>query len=258
MSAEQTIRTEVSGRVAWITLDRPRALNALNVQLTHEVVEAVRAFDRDRGVGAIVIAGSERAFAAGADIREMSERSAIDMSMDDPFGPWNELASVRTPLIAAVSGLALGGGCELAMLCDIILASETATFGQPEINLGVIPGIGGTQRLPRAIGYYQAADMILTGRAMTAAEALAAGLVSRVVPPADLLTVAQGVAQSIAAKSLPAVYAAKLALRASLSTTIEAGLVTERAAFATAFALDDRVEGMAAFVEKRAPRFTHQ
>lgn len=258
MTAYETIRVEQRGRVGWITLDRPKALNALNEQLIVETVAAVRAFDRDRGVGAIVITGSDRAFAAGADIREMAARSATDMYIDDPFGPWRELGHVRTPLIAAVSGVALGGGCELAMMCDIILAADTARFGQPEINLGVIPGIGGTQRLPRAIGYYQAADMVLTGRPMTADEALHAGLVSRVVPAAHLADVAAEVAQTIAEKSLPAVYAAKQALRASQSTTLEAGLDTEREAFATTFALEDRTEGMAAFLDKRPARFTHR
>ncbi len=183
----ETILVETRGRVGWITLNRPEALNALNTQVMHDIVAAASAFDADEGIGAIVVTGSERAFAAGADIKEMESKSGLDMVMDDHFGGWARFAAVRTPVIAAVSGYALGGGCELAMMCDIILAADTAKFGQPEINLGVIPGMGGSQRLVRAVGYYKAAELMLTGRMMDAAEAERAGLVSRVVPAADLL-----------------------------------------------------------------------
>ncbi|QLD11508.1 enoyl-CoA hydratase-related protein [Microbacterium oleivorans] len=258
MSQYTTIVTETRGRVGWVTLHRPEALNALGSTLVAELADAVVAFDRDDAIGAIVITGSERAFAAGADIKEMAGRSVRDMSVDSPFAALEEVSRVRTPLVAAVAGYALGGGCELAMMCDIVLAADTAVFGQPEIDLGVIPGIGGTQRLARAIGYYKAAEMVLTGRRMPADEAERAGLVSRVVPAADLLAEAGEVADRIASRSLPVVYAAKQALRASQETTTAEGLRLERTLFASLFALDDQTEGMAAFVEKRKPQFRHR
>jgi enoyl-CoA hydratase len=258
MSDDATIRTETRGRVGWITLDRPDALNALNSQVMREVVAAATAFDADPGVGAIVLTGSDRAFAAGADIKEMESKSGLEMVMGDHFGGWAQFAAVRTPVIAAVGGYALGGGCELAMMCDIILAADTARFGQPEINLGVIPGMGGTQRLVRAIGYYKAAELVLTGRLMSAEEAERAGLVSRVVPAAELLSEASAVAEAIAAKSLPSVFAAKAALDAALETSLAEGLRFEKQAFAALFDTEDQKEGMAAFREKRAPSFQNR
>ncbi|WDG18544.1 enoyl-CoA hydratase-related protein [Microbacterium sp. Clip185] len=258
MSAYETILIEQHGRVGWITLNRPDALNALNSTLVGELAAAVAAFDADEGVGAIVLTGSERAFAAGADIKQMADKSTRDMLVDNPFAALEDVARARTPLIAAVAGFALGGGCELAMICDIILAADTAQFGQPEISLGVIPGLGGTQRLTRAVGAYKAAELVLTGRRMGAEEAERAGLVSRVVPAADLRDAAMEVAEAVAAKSLPVVYAAKEALRAAQETTLAEGLRFEKQSFATLFALDDQKEGMAAFREKRAPEFRHR
>lgn len=255
MTEYSTILTETMGRVGWITLNRTEALNALNSQLMHEVVAAATSFDADEGVGAIVVTGSPKAFAAGADIKEMEAKSGLQMVMDDHFGPWAQFAAVRTPVIAAVSGYALGGGCELAMMCDIILAADTAQFGQPEINLGVIPGMGGTQRLIRAVGYYKAADLILTGRQMDAHEAERSGLVSRVVPAAELLDVAQSVAETIASKSRPSLFAAKSALDAALETSLAEGLRFEKHVFSALFDTSDQKEGMAAFREKRRPAF---
>ena len=258
MTEYETILTEQRGRVGWITLNRPEALNALNSQVMRDVVAAAEAFDADEGVGAIVVTGSERAFAAGADIKEMQGKTGREMIMGDHFGAWARFADVRTPVIAAVSGYALGGGCELAMMCDIILAADTARFGQPEVNLGVIPGMGGTQRLIRAVGYYKAAELVLTGRMMDAAEAERAGLVSRVVPASDLLDDAQRTAETIASKSLPSVFAAKAALDAALETSLAEGLRLERHVFAALFDTADQKEGMAAFREKREPRFTQR
>ena len=258
MTDYETILTEQRGRVGWITLNRPEALNALNSQVMRDVVAAAEAFDADEGVGAIVVTGSERAFAAGADIKEMQGKTGREMIMGDHFGAWARFADVRTPVIAAVSGYALGGGCELAMMCDIILAADTAWFGQPEVNLGVIPGMGGTQRLIRAVGYYKAAELILTGRMMDAAEAERAGLVSRVVPASDLLDDAQRTAETIASKSLPSVFAAKAALDAAMESPLAEGLRFERHVFAALFDTADQKEGMAAFREKREPRFTQR
>ena len=258
MTQYETILVETHGRVGWITLNRPEALNALNSQVMHDIVAAASAFDADPAIGAIVVTGSERAFAAGADIKEMESKSGLDMVMDDHFGGWARFAAVRTPVIAAVSGYALGGGCELAMMCDIILAADTAKFGQPEINLGVIPGMGGSQRLVRAVGYYKAAELVLTGRMMGAEEAERAGLVSRVVPAADLLAEAGKVADTIAAKSLPSVYAAKAALDTALESTLAEGLRFEKHTFAALFDTADQKEGMAAFREKRAPDFQNR
>lgn len=258
MTDYTTIIVETRGRVGWITLNRPEALNALNSTLVRELAEAATAFDGDEGIGCIVITGSERAFAAGADIKEMADKSPRDMELHNPFSGLETVSRLRTPIIAAVAGYALGGGCELAMMCDLLIAADTAKFGQPEINLGVIPGIGGTQRLPRAVGYALAADLVLTARNLPAEEALAAGLVSRVVPAAELLGVASEAAEAIASKSLPVVYAAKEALRASQETSLAEGLRFERRTFTSLFALDDQKEGMAAFREKRAASFTHR
>ena len=256
MTSFETILVTRTDRVATITLNRPKALNALNTQVMNEVTGAAAELDADPGVGAIILTGNEKAFAAGADIKEMAELSFADVFAADFFAAWGRFAATRTPTIAAVAGYALGGGCELAMMCDILIAADTAKFGQPEITLGVIPGLGGTQRLTRAIGYYKAAELVLTGRMMDAVEAERAGLVSRVVAAADLADEAMAVAESIAAKSLPVAYAAKEALRASQESGLAEGLRFERQAFAALFALDDQKEGMAAFREKRAPRFT--
>lgn len=252
------ILAETRGRVGWITLNRPEALNALNSVLVTELIEAALAFDASPEIGCIVITGSERAFAAGADIKEMAEQGYSDMFLGGPFPGWGGFERMRTPVVAAVSGFALGGGCELAMMCDIILAADNAKFGQPEINLGVLPGFGGSQRLPRAIGKYKAAEMVLTGRMMRADEAERSGLVSRVVPAAELLAEAAKLADTVASRSLPALYAAKEALQAAQEMPLAEGLRFERLAFAAAFATEDQKEGMRAFSEKRDPSFTHR
>ncbi|MEP6842280.1 MAG: enoyl-CoA hydratase [Pseudolysinimonas sp.] len=258
MSTEYlTILVEQRGRVGLITLNRPEALNAINSQLLKELLEAATAFDVDTGVGAIVITGSERAFAAGADIKEMADKGYLDMYLDNVFATGDRLSSIRTPLIAAVSGYALGGGCELAMICDILIASDTAKFGQPEITLGVIPGIGGTQRLTRAVGKALAMDLVLTGRLIDAAEAQRAGLVARVVPADRLLDEAMSAAEKIASMSLPIVMLAKESVNAAFETTLSSGLRFERRVFDSLFATDDQKEGMRAFTEKRDPNFTH-
>lgn len=258
MTDYETILVEREGRVGRITLNRPKALNALNSTLMHEVVAAAQEFDRDREIGAILLTGSERAFAAGADIKEMVDQSYQDVFLGDWFAVWDQLSAVRTPIIAAVSGYALGGGCELAMLCDIIIAADTARFGQPEINLGTLPGIGGSQRLTKAVGKAKAMDLLLTGRQMDAEEAERAGLVSRVVPVADLLEEAGKVAEKIAGQSLPALYAAKEAVNVAFETPLAEGVRFERRTFHASFAFDDRSEGMKAFSEKRAADFQHR
>ena len=253
----QTILVDRDERVGTITLNRPKALNALNSQVMDEVTTAAEQLDSDPGIGAIVITGNEKAFAAGADIEEMSELSFGDVFGQDFFAPWAKLAAVRTPLIAAVAGYALGGGCELAMMCDILIASETAKFGQPEIKLGVIPGIGGSQRLTRAVGKALAMDLVLTGRTIDAAEALRAGLVARVVPADRLLDEAMAAAATIAGMSLPVAMLAKEAVNAAFETTLSSGLRFERRIFDSLFATDDQKEGMRAFTEKRDPDFTN-
>ncbi|MDF2442120.1 MAG: enoyl-CoA hydratase [Subtercola sp.] len=257
MTDYENILVERRGRVGLITLNRPKALNALNAALMREVVAASQEFDADRGIGAIVITGSDRAFAAGADIKEMATLSYQDVYLDGLFTGWTAFTEVRTPIIAAVAGYALGGGCELAMMCDILIAADTAKFGQPEINLGVIPGMGGTQRLTRAIGKAKAMDLILTGRTMGAEEAERAGLVARIVPAAELLDTALAVATTIASKSLPVVYAAKEAVQVAFESTLTEGLRFEKRTFQPLFALDDQTEGMAAFTEKRDPTFVN-
>ena len=251
-----TILVETRGRVGLITLNRPDALNALNIALMTEVVEAATGFDADPDIGAIVVTGSERAFAAGADIKEMASASQMDMYLGDRFAGWDRFRAIRTPMIAAVAGHALGGGCELAMMCDFIIAADTAKFGQPEIKLGVIPGIGGTQRLTRAVGKAKAMELILTGRTMDAAEAERSGLVARIVPAADLLDDALATAATIASMSLPIAMLAKESVQAAFETSLDAGLKFERRAFQSTFATDDQKEGMAAFIEKRPPSFT--
>ncbi|UYP20321.1 enoyl-CoA hydratase [Rhodococcus sp. Z13] len=257
MTDFETILLDRKDRVGIVTLNRPKALNALNSQLMREVVAAVEELDADDSIGAIVITGSEKAFAAGADIKEMAPKSFAEVYAEDLFSQWDRLSSVRTPIIAAVSGYALGGGCELAMLCDFIIASDTAKFGQPEIKLGVIPGIGGSQRLTRAVGKSKAMDMVLTGRNMDAEEAERAGLVSRIVPAAELLDVALETAATIASMSLPVAIMAKEAVNRSFETTLAEGVKFERRVFHSTFATADQKEGMAAFVEKRAPQFKH-
>ena len=250
---ESTIRVERRDRVGVITLDRPEVLNALNRELMTEVVVAAEAFDADAGIGAIVITGSDRAFAAGADISEMAPLTYADLARRDIFAAWDRFAALRTPMIAAVAGYALGGGCELAMMCDIIIAADTAKFGQPEITLGTIPGIGGTQRLTRAIGKAKAMDLCLTGRMMDAAEAERSGLVSRIVPADKLMDEVMAAAEKIAAMSRPAAAMAKEAVNRAFETTLAEGMSVERNLFHSTFALEDRSEGMAAFIEKRKP-----
>ncbi|MDT9592112.1 enoyl-CoA hydratase [Nocardioides zeae] len=246
------------GRVGTITLDRPKALNALNVELMEEVVAAALAFDADPEIGAILLSGSERAFAAGADIKEMAAQDYAAMAVGDWFSAWDRFAGLRTPVVAAVSGYALGGGCELAMMCDVLIASETAKFGQPEITLGTIPGIGGSQRLTRAIGKAKAMDLVLTGRMMDAEEAERAGLVSRVVPADELDATAAEVAATIAGMSLPVAYAAKEAVARSFETSLAEGVRFERRTFHATFALEDRTSGMQAFLAKERPTFQHR
>lgn len=251
----ETIRTEQADGVGVITIDRPHALNALNTTVMHEVVAAALAFDADAAVGAIVLTGSDRAFAAGADIGELAQIDAERIARDTPFAQWDRLLALRVPLIAAVRGYALGGGCEIAMLCDLIVAGESAKFGLPELTLGVIPGIGGTQRLVRAVGKATAMDLILTGRMMTSAEALRSGLVARVVADDDVVATAREIGATIARRSGPAVTAAKEAVNRAFESSLAEGLAFEREQFAALFALPDRAEGMTAFLEKREPRF---
>ncbi|MFG2141048.1 enoyl-CoA hydratase [Streptomyces sp. NPDC048650] len=254
----ETILVEHQGRTALVTLNRPKALNALSLQVMTEVVAATEALDRDPDVGCIVLTGSTKAFAAGADIKEMAPQGYLDMYLSDWFTAWDQLGRLRTPTVAAVSGFALGGGCELAMLCDILLAADTAVFGQPEIKLGVIPGIGGSQRLTRAVGKAKAMEMCLTGRTMDATEAERAGLVSRVVPADDLLGEALAVAETVAGMSLPVAMMAKEAVSRAFETTLAEGVRFERRLFHAVFATADQKEGMSAFVDKRPPGFIHR
>ncbi|MFZ5610567.1 MAG: enoyl-CoA hydratase [Pseudomonadota bacterium] len=254
--AYETIIYDKDDGVAKITLNRPQALNALNRQLLAELAEAVVAADADDEVGCLVLTGSDKAFAAGADIKEMAPKGFVDVLMEDMFGPPTAaIARCRKPIIAAVNGYALGGGCELAMLCDTIFAGEGAKFGQPEIKLGVIPGIGGSQRLPRAVGKAKAMDMVLTGRNMDAEEAERAGLVSRIFPAEDLLEETMKVARAIAGLSRPAVLLAKEAVNRAGEGPLAEGLLFERRAFHALFATEDQKEGMAAFIDKRSPKF---
>jgi enoyl-CoA hydratase len=257
--AYEMILTETVGRIAIIRLNRPKALNALCDQLMDELGTALRGYDADPAIGAIILTGSERAFAAGADIKEMQARSYPGVFLDDFIGKrWETVTQIQKPVIAAVAGFALGGGCELAMMCDLILAADTAKFGQPEINLGVIPGAGGTQRLTRAVGKSKAMEMVLTGRMMDAAEAERANLVARVVPAAELMAEATKLAERIAGLSAPAVAAAKDAVNRAFETTLTEGVRFERRIFQGLFATEDQKEGMAAFVEKRPAQFRHR
>ena len=254
----ETILVTRAGRVATITLNRPKALNALNTAVMNEVTSAAAELDDDADIGAIIITGNEKAFAAGADIKEMANLSFADVFAADFFAAWAKFAATRTPTIAAVAGYALGGGCELAMMCDILIAADTAKFGQPEIKLGVLPGMGGSQRLTRAIGKAKAMDLILTGRNMGAEEAERAGLVARVVPADTLLDEAKSVAETIAGMSLSASRMAKEAVNRAFESTLTEGLLYERRLFHSAFATDDQTEGMNAFAEKRPANFTHR
>jgi enoyl-CoA hydratase len=255
--AFENIIVETKDRVGVITLNRPKALNALNSALIGELNQTLDAFEADAAIGAVVITGSEKAFAAGADIKEMASKSYIDVYGEDFISSWERITRFRKPVIAAVAGFALGGGCELAMMCDFIIAADTAKFGQPEITLGIMPGAGGTQRLTRFVGKSKAMEMCLTGRMMDAAEAERAGLVSRVVAADDLLAEAIKAAGKIAAMSLPAVIMTKETINRAYETTLSEGVRFERRVFHAMFATEDQKEGMAAFVEKRKPDFKH-
>jgi enoyl-CoA hydratase len=256
--AYQNIEIETRGRVGIIRLNRPQALNALNSALNAELAAAVVAFDADNAISCLLITGSEKAFAAGADIKEMVDKTTVDAFLGDFAGPWHATANARKPVVAAVSGFALGGGCELVMQCDVVIAADTAKFGQPEIKLGIIPGIGGTQRMTHAVGKAKAMDLILTGRMMDAAEAERAGLVSRVVPAASLMEEAMKVAETIAAMSLPSLIAAKEAVNRAFETPLAEGIRFERRVFHALFSTHDQKEGMTAFVEKRPPKFENR
>jgi enoyl-CoA hydratase len=256
--AYETIIVETRGKVGLVTLNRSKALNALNSTVLAEVLAAMQIFEANPRIGAMVITGSEKAFAAGADIKEMQSKSYVDAYLEDFFGGWEQFARIRKPVIAAVAGYALGGGCELAMMCDFIIAADNAKFGQPEITLGVMPGMGGSQRLTRFVGKSKAMDMCLTGRTMDAAEAERSGLVSRVVPMGELLEEALKAAAKIAEFSLPAVMMAKEAVNRSYESTLAEGLRFERRLFHSMFALEDQKEGMAAFIEKRSANFRNQ
>ena len=257
--AYENIIAEVRGRVGLITLNRPKQLNALNDALMNELGAALGACDGDDNIGAIVIAGGEKAFAAGADVTAMKDWSYMDVYKSDFITRnWERLRTVRKPVIAAVGGVALGGGCELAMMCDIVIAAENAKFGQPEIKLGIIPGAGGTQRLPRAVGKSKAMDLVLTGRMMDAQEAERAGLVARIVPPDKLLDEAVSVASTICEYSLPAVMMAKEAVNRAFEGSLAEGILFERRIFHSLFATEDQKEGMDAFASKRKPSFKHR
>jgi len=256
--SHQTIIVKTRGRVGVIRLNRPEALNALNATLKDELLGAAEAFEADPAIGCIVIAGSDEALAAGADIKEMVEQSYIDVFSTDFTREFERLTRLRKPIVGAVAGFALGGGCELAMMCDIVIAADTAKFGQPEIKLGVIPGMGGTQRLTLAVGKAKAMDLILTGRMMDAAEAERAGLVARVVPAASLMEEALKIAETVASMSLPAVMSAKEAINRSFETSLSEGILFERRVFHALFATADQKEGMAAFVAKRPAKFSNK
>jgi enoyl-CoA hydratase len=254
----QNILVQSKGRIGQITLNRPAQLNALNAALKAELSEAIASFDADADIGCMLITGNEKAFAAGADIKEMADKTFIEAYLGNFTGTWDSAARARKPIVAAVAGFALGGGCELAMQCDVVIAADNAKFGQPEIKLGIIPGIGGTQRLTHAVGKAKAMDLILTGRMMDATEAERCGLVARVVPAANLLDEALKVAETIAAMSLPSVLAAKEAVNRAFETSLAEGIRFERRIFHSLFATHDQKEGMTAFVEKRAAKFENK
>lgn len=253
--SDQVILTETVDRVGVIRLNRPDALNALNVDIMHAIVDASEAFQDDPNIMAIVVTGNEKAFAAGADIKEMQSKPYIEMQQTDWFSHWNRFTAIRLPIIAAVNGYALGGGCELAMMADMIIAGPKSKFGQPEINLGVIPGMGGSQRLTRAIGKSKAMDLVLTGRMIDGEEAERAGLVARLVEDDQVYATAMEIAQTIASKSRPVVMAAKEGVNNAFETTLQQGLLFERRTFHSLFALEDQKEGMDAFSNKRQPEF---
>ena len=254
----QNIVVESKGRVGIIRLNRPQALNALNRALIAELIQAIDAFEADAAIGCLLITGSDKAFAAGADIKEMADKTFIEAYLGNFAADWHAPTRARKPIVAAVAGFALGGGCELAMQCDIVIAADNAKFGQPEIKLGVIPGIGGTQRLTRAVGKAKAMDMILTGRMMDAAEAERANLVARVVPAASLMDEAMKAADTIANMSLPSVLAGKEAVNRALESSLAEGVAFERRIFHALFATEDQKEGMKAFVEKRKPNWKNK
>ncbi len=256
--AYENIIVETKGKVGIIRLNRPNALNALNAALKTELCEAIRKFDADDGIHCMIITGSEKAFAAGADIKEMADKTYNEALMGNFAGDWDDAAKARKPVIAAVAGFALGGGCELAMMCDIIIAADNAKFGQPEIKLGVIAGIGGTQRLTRAVGKSKSMEMNLTGRMMDAAEAERANLVSRVVPLASLMDEAMKLAETIASMSLPSVLLAKEAILRSFEVPLAEGIRFERRVFHSLFATEDQKEGMKAFIDKRKPEWKNK
>jgi enoyl-CoA hydratase len=257
--AYENILTETRGRVGIVTLNRPKALNALNDALMNELGDALLKFDADEGIGCMIVTGSEKAFAAGADIGAMKDWGFMDVYKTEYITRnWEKIRQVRKPVIAAVAGFALGGGNELAMMCDFIIAAENAKFGQPEIKLGIIPGAGGTQRLPRAVGKSKAMDLVLTARMMDAAEAERAGLVSRVVPLEKLMDEAVAAASTIAEFSIPSVIAAKESVNRAFASSLDEGILFERRMFHALFASEDQKEGMAAFVEKRKPAFKHR
>ncbi|MCT8972102.1 enoyl-CoA hydratase [Microbaculum marinisediminis] len=256
--AYENILVETRGRVALITLNRPKALNALSSGLFVDLNAALDSFEADENIGCIVLTGSEKAFAAGADIKEMQPYTSVTAYLTDLITPWERVSRNRKPIIAAVAGYALGGGCELAMMCDFIIAADTAKFGQPEINLGVMPGAGGTQRLTRFVGKSKAMDMCLTGRMMDAAEAERSGLVSRIVPADELVDTAMDVAAKIADMSLPAVMMIKESVDRAYETTMSEGVRFERRVFHSLFATEDQSEGMQAFIDKRSPNFRNR
>ncbi|WP_079228957.1 enoyl-CoA hydratase [Pseudomonas putida] len=253
--AFETILLDIHGKVGLITLNRPQALNALNAQIVGEINQALDQLERDPKIGCVVLTGSAKAFAAGADIKEMAELQYPQIYVDDLFSDSDRIANRRKPIIAAVSGFALGGGCELAMMCDFILAADNAKFGQPEVNLGVLPGMGGTQRLTRAVGKAKAMELCLTGRLMGAEEAERAGLVARIVPQAQLLEEALKVAATIASKSIPVSMMVKESVNRAFEVTLSEGVRFERRVFHAAFATEDQKEGMAAFIAKREAQF---
>ena len=256
--AYENIIVETKGRVGVIRLNRPQVLNALNLALKTELCDAIKKFDTDANIGCMVITGNEKAFAAGADIKEMADKTYNEALMGNFAGDWDEAARARKPVVAAVAGFALGGGCELAMMCDIIIAADNAKFGQPEIKIGVIPGIGGTQRLTRAVGKAKAMEMNLTGRMMDAAEAERSSLVARVVPLASLMDEAMKTAETIASMSLPSVMLAKEAVNRAFEVPLAEGIRFERRVFHSLFATEDQKEGMKAFVEKRKPQWKNR
>ena len=258
MMSYENIIVETCGGSGLIKMNRPAALNALNARLIKELNEALDVYEADEAIGAIVLTGSDKVFAAGADIKEMVEKDYIEAFSGDFISKWERITHCRKPVVAAVSGYALGGGCELAMMCDFIIAADNARFGQPEIKLGTFPGSGGTQRLPRIVGKSKAMDMILTGRTMDAGEAEQAGLVSRIFPVSDMLAEALKISEELAELSKPAVAMAKEAVNRAFETTLSEGVLFERRLFYSTFALDDRDEGMRAFMEKRAPVFKHR